>query len=354
MNSYELKEYIIQNNKIIDVLNAIGCFKIKSYKKEYRCGSPSHDNSTSISIKKDTLKIKIYGKDEEKIKGDLFTLVMNIKSLTFPQSIKYIHEVLGIKYIGYTFSKKQDQCKVDILRIFKKASKEYIDYTNEELLIFNEDICSEFIKMPYIGWIREGIMPNTQNIFSVGYSSRYNRVVLPQRYWCGSKNQYVGVIGRTLVDNYEIFDIPKYFPLYKFPKSMNIYGLQENYEGIQKAGYLNLAESEKAVLKRHSKLDYTCVALGGHQISIEQAKILIGLDVSIIIQMDKDISLQHIRSLCEIFYGIRNTYYIYDTFGLLGEKESPADKPNKIYNVLWNRKVKYDEYEHDQYLKELK
>lgn len=341
MNGYELKEYIIKNDKILHILEAIGCFKIKSYSKEYRCGSSNHDNATSISIKKDSLKVKVYGKDENKIKGDLFTLVMDIKSLTFPQSIKHIHELLGLEY-KRVLKLETKECKVDILRVFRKASREYFDYSDEELLIYKEDICNEFIKMPYIGWVREGILPETQKIFGIGYSRKHNRIVIPHRYWCGEEHDYVGIIGRTLIENYDMFDIPKYFPLQRFPKSMNIYGLQENYDGIQKVSYVTVFESEKSTLKRHSKRDYSGVSLGGHELSKEQARILISLDVDIIIAFDKDISLEHIKKTCDMFYGIRTVYYIFDEFGLLKDKESPADKNEKIYKVLFNRKVKYE------------
>ncbi|WP_297419188.1 DNA primase [Clostridium sp.] len=353
INIDELKEYIVQNDKTKEILEEIGCFNIKSYTKEYRCGSPKHNNSTSISIKKDTLKIKIYGKDN-KIRGDLITLVMDIKEIIFPDAIKYIHQILGLKYTGKIYKKKEDSNKIDILKIFKKASKEYVDYSDEELKIFNEDICSEFIKLPYIDWVREGILPKTQDIFGIGYSKKSNRAIIPHRYWSGSNNDYVGVIGRTLVKNYDLFDIPKYFPLQRFPKGMNIYGLQENYKGIQESGYVSVYEAEKSVLKRHSRLDYTGVALGSHEITQRQAEILISLDVDIVIVMDKDIPLQHIRSLCEMFYGIRPIYYIYDNFGLLVDKESPADKPDRVYKVLFNRKIRYDEEEHLKYLESLK
>ena len=352
MLATDLKDYIIQNDKIKDILEAIGCFNIKIYAKEYRCGSPKHINATSIVIKRSTLKIKIYT-PEETIRGDLYTLVMDIKDMKFLEAIKYIHEILELKYTGISYQKKDEDDKIDILKVFKKASKGYVDYTDEELKIYNEDICSEFIQMPYIDWVREGIMPKTQDIFGIGYSRRNNRVIIPHRLWCGGTNDYVGIIGRTLIKDYQLFDIPKYFPLYKFPKSMNIYGLQENYKEIQTKGYVNVFEAEKSTLKRHSRKDYTGVSLGCHEISLEQAKILISLDVEIIIQMDNDIPIHHIRSLCEVFYGIRPVYYVIDTLGLLKDKESPADKPNRVYTVLWNRKIRYDEKEHQKYLEEL-
>lgn len=352
MNAYELKNYIIENDKTKEILESIGCFKIKTYSKEYRCGSPKHNNSTSISVRKKDLKIKIYGKDN-KITGDLITLVMDVKDLNFPQSIKEIHTILGLKYDGFSI-KKNDEPTVDILRVFKKVLKKSKDYSKEELKILNEDISNEYIKIPYIEWVREGILPKTQEIFGIGYSSKSNRIVIPHRYWSGEANDYVGVIGRTLVKNYDMFDIPKYFPLHAFPKSMNIYGLQENYEGIQKAGKVRVYESEKSPMKRHSKLDYTGVALGGHELSDEQAKILISLNVEIEILLDKDISEEFVWSICEKFYGIRPIFYVYDTLGLLENKESPADKHEKIFQALIKRRIEYNEEYHNRYLNYIK
>lgn len=339
INAYELKEYIIQNDKLKYILESIDCFKIKSYTKEYRCGNPMHDNSTSVAINKESLMIKIYGK-ENKIKGDIYTLVMDSKNINFSQALKYIHKLLGLKYTGIE-KRKDDSVKVDILSVFTKHIKHKSYNSDANLEILQNDIADEYISCPYIEWVKEGILPFTQEIFGIGYSSKSNRVVIPHRYWCGMNNEYVGVIGRTLIKNYDMFDIPKYFPLHKYPKSMNVYGLNENYASIQKAGYVVVYESEKSPMKRHSRLDGTGVSLCGHEISDEQVKILISLNIDIIIAMDKDISLEHVESMCDKFYGIRPVYYIYDDLGLLKDKESPADKHNKVYKVLFDRKVKY-------------
>lgn len=352
MNTYELKEYIIENDKTKDVLESIGCLKIKTYSKEYRCGSEKHRNSTSVSVRKKDLKVKIYGKDD-KINGDIITLTMILKNQPFPQAVEEIHKILGIKYTGMTRKVSKDDYGIDILRVFKKVLKSNIDYNSEELNILDEDISQEYVKCPYIEWIREGILPHTQEVFGVGYSAKSNRVVIPHRYWSGGINDYVGVIGRTLVKNYEMFDIPKYFPLHKFPKKMNLFGLQENYEGIQKEGYVRVYESEKSPMKRHSKLDYTGTAICGNELSDEQAKIIIGLNVDVEILLDEGISEEHIWGICDKFYGIRTVYYVYDRLGLLSKKESPADSHEKVFKALINRKIKYTEEHHNKYLKYL-
>lgn len=328
------------------MLESIGCYNIKENNKEYRCATPLCSVASATAIKKQTLSVRsFYAKIE--FQGDIFTLVMEIEKISFFESVKKVHKILNIPFKGI---EKKEEPKVDLLRVFKKA-KVNKTYNVSDLKIYNQDLCDEYIQIPYIEWVREGILPETQRLFGIGYSLKTNRVVVPHRYWCGDKNDYVGLMGRTLNTNYEILDIPKYFPLKAFPKSVNIYGLNENYKHIQQAGYVNVFESEKSTLKRHSRLDKTGVSLGGHEISQEQAKILISLNVDIIIQMDSDIDINFVRGLCEIFYGIRPIYYVYDEWNILANKECAADKPNKVYNFLWNRKIKYDKGEHEKYLK---
>ena len=135
---------------------------------------------------------------------------------------------------------------------------------------------------------------------------------------------------------------------------MNIYGLYENYQTIQEKRYVVVFESEKSTLKRYSRKDGTGVSIGSHTLSDEQVKILVGLNVDIIIAFDKDVSQNEVRKECEKFYGIRNFYYIYDKWGILDKKESPADRPNKQYEFMLKYKIKYDETEHKELLKWLK
>lgn len=348
MDAVELKEYIINNDKLLLVLETLGCYNIKEHKKHYSCSTPKNTKSLSTAIYKDNLKVKVYA-EGDKVNGDILTLTMYLKDCRFGKAIKILHKTLGLKYYGVKIKKEEDS-KFDLLKVFNKIKSKTI-YQREELNIIEEDITKEYIKMPYIEWVREGILPKTQDIFGVGYSSSSNRVVFPHRYWCGDSNEYVGLIGRTLVKEHDRFGIPKYFPLYSYLKSNNLYGLQENYQGIQESGFVTVFEAEKSVMKRHSKLDYTGVALCCHELSEEQARILISLNVPIIIALDKGIDRHFIRSICEKFYGIRPVYYIWDEYDLLDDKESPADKHEKIYKTLFKRKIKYTEDEHNKYLK---
>ena len=351
MIAYELIQYIIDNDKIEDILEDLGCHHIKKYGKEYRAGLPNHSSKDSISIKILTLKTRVYQSDSNIIKGDIFTLCMTIKEMSFSEANRYLHNLFGLEY-KFETKKKDDKVFNDPLEIFKKVKKKRYSYDTNDLEVMHEDCLSEYIPYIHIQWVREdGIMPWTSKEFNIGYSVNRKRIVVPHRWWCGDRNDYVGVMGRTVIKEWEMLDIPKYFPLKNFPKSMNIYGLQENYQAIQEAGYVVVYEAEKSTLKRHSRNDGTGVAVCCHDVSDEQVKILIGLNVDIVIAFDKGISIEHIRSTCDRFYGVRTVYYIFDKYDILEDKMSPADATNRIYDYLFKYKTLYDEKERKEYLK---
>ncbi len=348
MDANELKEYIIKEDKIPIILEGLGCHSIKSYNKEYRAALPNKQNTTAISVKKDTLSSRIYTSDKN-VKGDIISIAMEISGLEFKDALKRLHDILGLKF---SLSLTRIKDKYDPLAVFKNI-KSCRHYEIQELKPLSESVLdnSNYLKMPHINLIREGIIPNVQEKFGLMYDTRTERILFPHRHW--STGELLGIIGRTTIEQWDILGIPKYYHLIPYPKSMNLYGLYENYKSIQDKNEVYVYEAEKSTLKRSSKLDFTGVSICSHNLSDEQVRILIGLDVDITIVYDKGISLQHIRSECEKFYGIRNVYYIFDKYNLLKEKESPADAPNKIFDYLKKYKIKYDEKEHIEYLKEL-
>ena len=352
MTAIELIQYIIDNNLVNTVLNDIGCHSIKEYSTEYRCGQSGRKNKTSVVVKKDTLKIRIYQSDSKNIYGNIITLVMEIKNLSFVEANKYLHKLFGLNY-KYNKNKKtkEELLKEDPLGLFKKIKRKRNSVNIKDIEIYDDVIIEEYEPLLHISWVKEGILEFTRKVFNIGYSYKHKRIVIPHRYWAGEENEYLGIMGRTTINDWEMLDIAKYYPLKAFPKGINLYGLQENYKAIQEAGYCVVAESEKSTLKRHSRLDGTVVAIGSHDITPEQVKILIGLDVEIIIAMDKGIDINHIRMSCDNFFGIRQISYIFDKYDLLKENEAPMDAPNEIYKYLLKHRIKYDEKERNEYYK---
>lgn len=359
IDASELKEYVISNNLTQKILLDIGCHDIREYGKEWRAALPNKTNKTALAVYKDMLSIAIRT-SEGNTYGDIFTLVMKLKNISFGKANKYIHKLLGLKY-SYTKNNTEnsilgaDNNNKDPLYLFKKIRREsHVGHMfNKDIPIYDNSILEEYSSLPYIGWIREGIMPNAFERFNIKYSYDKRRIVIPERKWDGDENEYIGVCGRTTIPDYEILGIPKYFKLSKtYPKGFNLYGLNENYQTIQEARITVVMEAPKSVLKRYSRNDGTAVAIGNCEITQEQAKILIGLNVEICICLDEGISLQHIRKMCERFYRIRKVSYMYDRWGLIkqGSKDSPADMHNKIYNFMLKHRTLYTEQEHQLYL----
>ena len=359
MTVLELKKYIFQEGKIEFILNEIGCGHIVYHpnKEYYSCSNCNGDNKTAINIKNNEyLNCKNYTREKEfDENADLLTLVqynksINNKNFSFFDTVKYLHKLLGLPL---TFKKQEEKKEVvDPLYIFKKVKSKRKRQNVLDIQVIDESELQDFIPHVHIDFFREGIMPWSVKKFGLAYSYKFKRNVIPLRYWL--TGELLGFNMRTSVENYDMFDIKKYFITPNYPKQMNLFGLWENKDSIQEKGYVVVYEAEKSVLKRDSLNDSTGVAVSGHEISDEQVKILIGLNCEIIIAFDKDIDIEHIRHCCEKFYGIRKVSYIWDKYDLLGEKDSPADAKNKIFEFLMQYRITYDYEEHNKYLKSLK
>lgn len=348
----ELKEYIYNNEKIEYILEQIGCTEIvyHSNKEYYSSCQPDGDNIQGVNIRNcKYLNYRSYTRnisyDDNK---DLIYLVQNTLNYTFPDTIKYLHNILGLQYEYHKLNKKEKKIKENPLDIFKKmSSRKHIDVSDIQVL--DEEMLNDYVPMLYVDWVKkEGIMEWTRKKFGLAYSYKQKRVIIPMRYWL--TGELLGINSRTVINNYKEFGIKKYYITKSYPKNINLYGLYENYDEIQKKGYVVVYESEKSVLKRDSRGDSCSVALSGKSISKEQISILRSLNVEIIISLDKDVSLDYIRCICEHFYGTRVSY-TYDKYDLLNDKDSIADAPKKIFEYLLNHRVKYNEYEHYQYIK---
>lgn len=356
MTINELKEYIYENNKIEYILEEIGCHSITYHptKDFFSCGNYNGDNKGAINVKNNEY-LNVINWTREKEFGDnsdIITLVQYNKSMSFIEAVKYLHKILELPF---EFKKKEEKPKkkYDPLSVFKKVlrcNRRVVDVADIQIL--EDKLLNDFVPMLHISWLKQGITERTRKKFGLCYSYRYKRVVIPMRYW--ATGELLGFNQRTVVENYEEFDIKKYYLTPTYPKQLNLYGLYENYDAIQKAGYVCVYEAEKSVLKRDSLGDSTGVALSGHSLSNEQIRILIGLNVEIVFCLDNDIPVEEVRHLCNKFNNIRKVSYVKDFMDILGEKDSPADARNKNYQFLFDNRIVYDREEQRLYQESLK
>lgn len=354
MLASELLQYIYEQDKVEYILDKIGCHSISSSAKEWRCGLPNHRNKTSVVVKNsESLKSKIYKPNDATVKGDLITITMDILELKFVDTLKYLHSLLNLTYTYESTKVEKKQTPLDIFQKHKKKGKVYSNINEVE--IHNELTLMEYVPNLHLSWLREGIISSIAREFNIGFDTKSSRIVIPHRKFCGEDNEYVGIVGRSVLDNntLEILGIPKYFPLIPYPKGLNLYGLQENYKYIQNDDIVFVGESEKYVLKNASRGLRNCVALCCHDVTDEQLRILIGLDVTeVVIDLDKGISEYHIWSICDRLYGIRKVSYVWDKYDILEDKESSSDKHLKVNNWLRNNRIEYTEWHHKKFLEE--
>ena len=355
MTINELKEYIYNEQKIEYVLEQIGCHNIhyNSQNEYWSAAQPDGDNPQGVNIRNNEyLNYRSFsrGIDYEDNK-DLISLVEATKKLSFIEAVKYLHKILDLPF---EFKKKEERPKkkFDPLNIFKRTLRSGRRAVNvDDIHVLDDKLLDDFVPMLHIDWFHEGIMPWTREKFKLAYSYKHKRVIIPLRYW--ATGELLGFNQRTTVKNYEEFGIKKYFITPTYPKALNLYGLHENYDSIQKAGYVVVAESEKSVLKRDSLGDGTVVALSGKSISDEQIRILMGLNVEIVIGLDKDVDINEVRHMCEKFKNVRKVSYIHDFMGILGDKDAPMDASNKDYQFLFESRIVYDRSEQRKYQESL-
>ena len=342
MNAKELKQYLIDNpDEIEKILENLGFHKIRNRGKYISCAVEGFSNPSGVSILIENLHVESFT-THFGFKGDLIELVQQMKSKTFGQSIYYIHKILGLKY---EYNGKKEEPKEDsILDFFKKyKTKPNKRNTKEVELKFytDEEIFGMYVRCSYANWIKEGITAKTQEQFSIGYHFDSKRVVIPHRYW--KTGEIIGLIGRTICSDEEIeyFDIAKYFPIIPYPKSKNLYGLWENRRHIEEIKEIIVFEAEKSVLKMASKGYRNCVSVGSHDLSEEQVKILIGLNVNIVLAYDSDIPFEFMENEAKKFKGLRNVSIVTNQYDILKDKESPADATLKIWEALYKRRIVY-------------
>ena len=355
MTISELKEYIYKENKIEYILQEIGCKHIVYHPNKcyYSCSNYNGDNQNAVNVRNNTyLGVVNYTRTKEfDDNSDLITLVQYNKQLSFIEALKYLHKILEIPF-EFKKSVEKPKKKVNPLDVFTKHLRCNKRVVNVDDIKFLEDsLMNDFVPLLHIDFLREGIMPWTRKKFGLCYSYRRKRVVIPHKFWM--TGQLLGFNMRTMVENYEAFGIRKYYLSSGYNKQLNVYGLYENYDTIQQAGYVVIAESEKSCLKRHSLCDGTVVSLSGKTISDEQVRILIGLNVEIVIGLDVDVDINEVRHMAEKFYRIRPVSYIWDSYSILKDKQAPMDAKNKDYQFLFENRIKYNESEHQEYLKSL-
>lgn len=333
-----LKEKLLEENRIVEILENLGCHHIKQNDHLIQCANPDGDNHAAICVYlNDNLTTINYTRqmlpDGQTRTTDILDLVSYIRGGSFFMALQWICEVSG-----YDYYDEEPELPESMQTLYALVKMNKQDMAEEEdkapLKPIDSNILDYYLPVGNYMFERDGISLETQKFFGVGYDVQTNRITIPIYSEIG---HLVGVKGRIFSEELEPGQ-NKYMYLFPCHKGKVLYGLNVNLENIVSQGKVFVVESEKAVMQLY-EMGYYGVATGGAKITKYQINMLVRLGVKIIIAYDKDIEETELLSIAEEFMNGVPVYAIIDKCDILEEKESPSDNPEK-----WERLVEEHVY----------
>lgn len=301
-----------------------------------------HGDSDKLCFNRDSKKFYCYTNCGAMGVADF---VMQVFNISLGEAVVYLQRLLphGIE-TSYQSSKEYEELRefLDTIRL-KDEAFEVKELITHALECFEDNVF-------YEGWIDEGISIETMQEFGIRWDEITKSIIIPHFNIDG---KLVGIRTRQI----EAVRA-KYMPLtfggdtYSHPLGMNLYGLNLHKKGIKKSRQALVVESEKSVMKHHTWYgsDSNAVAVCGFNMTSEQRRLLLGLDVEeVVLAFDHDVPMnvtedtitEEYERYCEVVNRIGQALAPYcrvtvlvDEQGLLGMKDSPLDCGQEVFLEL--------------------
>ena len=334
MRVQNLKEYILDNSYVENILENLGCKHIKKHSNYYSATNPDGDARSVIVYTDTNLTTINYTRNITKNKrsADIFDLISFYNDCSFPEALKYVHDLFGLDY--YRDAEEDIPESLQILKLLKSMETGEDNEKDTQLKPISEDILSCYLPYGSKMWEDSNVSLETQRLFELSFDPCTNSVAIPIRDELGS---LIAVKARRLEYSPDLGE-SKYFFLEPGAKSQVLYGLYQNSKLIQSQGVVYVGESEKFVHQLY-EMGYYGVSTGGSKVSKRQVEMLTRIGVKIIFCYDKDQTEADIRHIADMFINGIDIYAMLDCDGLLDNKESPSDNPN-----TWHKMVKNNIY----------
>lgn len=343
MKAQDLKEFILENSYVEQILEDIGCKSIKQHSNYFSAVNPDGDARSIVVYLNENLVTINYTRSITKNKRstDIFDLVAFYKDCSFPEALRYVHNLLGLDY----YQEKEEPCEsLQILKMLKDMASGNDDYDNEPVKPIPEEILSYYLPYGNVMLEDDGISLETQREFEIMFDPQTNSICFPIRDELGTliavKARRFKYTPSTPMDKRRFpdelsEDECKYFFIQPGAKSQVLYGLYKNSKAIQRQGIVYIGESEKFTLQLYD-MGYFGVSTGGSKVSKRQVEMLTRLGVKICFCFDKDVTEEELQSIADMFLDGIDIYAIIDQDNILDEKESPSDNPQKWEHLIKN------------------
>lgn len=273
--------------------------------------------------------------------GNIYTLTMELKGWTFPEALKGIAKWLGIKTTSIHIS-------LPFGGFFK-----HLDHESSE----------DIEKLPEYSWsllppadsysyafVKDGIPATIQQRWGVRLDHELNAVLIPIQDLYG---RLVGCKARNNDSN--CAHNHRYWAELEYDKNQILFGAYQNYSNIIAKDTIVIGEAEKFPMQAEAKGLMCSAAIGGHNISSAQAKIIRSFGVKrIILAFDEGVSEEEIRIQCAIlnvstpFYS-PEIYYVFDRdykYFVKDSKAAPSDLcTDDFKGIMKHCLIKYEEDE---------
>jgi DNA primase len=340
MEIKELKSYIVDNDKVLPILESLECQHIKYHSNGYWTfgNPPPSDNPTAVTLYKD-LGVVNYTKELSK-PSDLITLIEFYKGINFFHALKWLHEFLGLDPNAEHDPNVPESIRITKMLLGMKNGKTEEDQGVIKIL---PEIMLSYYHIPIVNdmFAKDGIDYPTQVEFELGYCDTSNRIVIPVRTNTGELCGFKGRLMKEVLDPQE----QKYLYLEPCPKSHLLFNIHRSYDYIKKKGLCFIGESEKFTMQLWSAGIYNSVAIGGHEFSKRQVESLYRLGVELVIAFDKDITEKQIIKECDKFLPGIKINYLLDKDGLMKDKSSPSDDMGVFKELCKNYMFVYERNE---------
>lgn len=288
------------------------------------------ENTPSFSVRRETGKFFDFSSG---VGGTAITLVQYCMHLSKHEAINWLKEHYGI-------GEAVNVPRLTVLEVAKRFQRPRGEKKSSKVIALPDDYMIRYEKNDekLAVWKSEGISREVMDRFQVYYDSFSDRLVYPIRNIDG---KIVNISGRTLDPQWKEKKLRKYTYFQGWDGGMSvIYGLSENIDAIKKRREIIIFEGCKSVLLAATwGIEDTGAILTSH-LNERQMKTLIELGCTVVFALDKDVALRDDRHIAQLKQFV-NVEYIYDKDGLLGEKDSPVDRGEKVWRQLYEGRLKW-------------
>ena len=186
-------------------------------------------------------------------------------------------------------------------------------------------------------WEAEGISRASLDRFQVYYDGFSDRLVYPIR---DPQGKIVNIGGRTLDPQWKEKKLRKYTYFQSWGRMSTIYGFAENRDFIKEKHEIILFEGCKSVLLADTWGIHNTGAILTSHLNVDQMKLLAKLGCHVVFALDKDVRIRDDRHIAMLKQYV-NVEYLWDRDDLLEEKDSPVDQGYRVFQTLYERRLKW-------------